>query len=313
MHDRGDQVLGCLLGGAIGDAFGGPYEGLASPDPAPDSRPWRISDDTQLTLATCEAIIEAGGKVEPSVIAARFARWFKDKRISGIGASTYKALSELVSGGHWALVGNKGERAAGNGAAMRIAPLAFCLDPTDLQARRLIRDVSRITHHNEEAYAGALAFAVAVRAAWDGAWSGAENLLKIIVDVLPDTQVRDRLIELDKLEGRLSIQEIGRRYGSSGFVVESVPLALYGAQRIAALGFEQMILELISAGGDTDTVASMAGQVGGTFIGRSSIDEGLVARLPDLQLVEIISIQFAEAVLETSRIGPILNSHPPQE
>ena len=88
---------------------------------------------------------------------------------------------------------------------------------------------------------------------------------------------------------------------------------MYGAQRIAALGFEQMILELISAGGDTDTVASMAGQVAGTFIGRSSIDEGLVACLPDLQLVEIISIQFAEAVLDTSRIGPILNSHPPQE
>ena len=292
----GDQILGCLLGGAIGDAFGGPYEGLASPLPVPDSRPWRISDDTQLTLATCEAIIEANGKVEPSAIAARLACWFRDKRVSGIGASTYKALSELVLGGHWALVGSKGERAAGNGAAMRVAPLAFCLEPADFKARRLIREVSRITHHNEEAYAGALAVVVAVRAAWSGEWTGPENLLKIIVDVLPDTQVRDRLIELDKFEGRLSIKEIGRRYGSSGYVVESVPLALYGAQRIVSLGFEQMILDLISAGGDTDTVASIAGQVAGALIGRSSIDEGLVGRLLDLQLVESISVPFAEAV-----------------
>ena len=45
---------------------------------------------------------------------------------------------------------------------MRIAPLAFFLDPEDAGDRQLIRDVCRITHHNEEAYVGALAVVTAV-------------------------------------------------------------------------------------------------------------------------------------------------------
>src|SRR5438552_12980525 len=80
-----------------------------------------------------------------------------------MGSSTLKALHDLDAGLHWALAGAKGEMSAGNGAAMRIAPLAFHLDPTVARDRQVIRDVCRITHHNEEAYVGALAIVVAVR------------------------------------------------------------------------------------------------------------------------------------------------------
>lgn len=52
------------------------------------------------------------------------------------------ALSELDASGDWAIVGAKGERAAGNGAAMRVAPLAFCLSPEDPADRSTIRDVA---------------------------------------------------------------------------------------------------------------------------------------------------------------------------
>src|ERR1044071_6644137 len=118
-----------------------------------------------MTLATCEAISEIGS-IDPAAIADSLTSWFKRGRLVGLGASTYKALSELSQGGHWALVGRKGEMAAGNGAAMRIAPLAFYLDATKRDSRTLIHDVCRITHHNEEAYAGALAVLLAVHAAW---------------------------------------------------------------------------------------------------------------------------------------------------
>ena len=131
-----DRILGCILGGAIGDAFGRPYENLRPPIVICDADEWRLSDDTQLTLATCEAIAANNGVVDPAVIAERFAHWHRARRVTGMGSSTLKALTELVAGGHWALVGGKGERAAGNGAAMRAAPLAFCLDPTDDSRRQ---------------------------------------------------------------------------------------------------------------------------------------------------------------------------------
>ena len=290
------RILGCLLGGAVGDAFGGPYEGEAGLVEIKEDVEWEFSDDTQLTFATCEAIIQSGGNVEPEVIAARFAAWHKGSKVTGMGASTYKALSELSQGGHWALVGSKGERAAGDGAAMRIAPLAFCLNPEEDSARRSIRDVCRITHHNEEAYVGALAVVISVRAAWVGDWDGSTSLPEFVAGFLPDSKVRDRMIELSRVEPTLSPAEVGRRFGNSGYVVDSVPLALFGAQQVGSLGFGGMLRELVLAGGDTDTIASMAGQVAGASRGVDAIPEEMLARLPNSVDCERIARQFAETV-----------------
>ncbi|HEX3906224.1 MAG TPA: ADP-ribosylglycohydrolase family protein [Polyangia bacterium] len=65
--------------------------------------------------------------------------------VEGGDDPSYLAWNRLDAGVHWALAGAKGERAAGNGAAMRSAPLAFLLDPADEAARRLLRDLSPIT------------------------------------------------------------------------------------------------------------------------------------------------------------------------
>lgn len=151
-----DEVLGCLLGGALGDAWGGPFEGRVGPVCFEIPRQSQVSDDTQLTLATCESVIEHGC-VNPENLASHMLEWFVQGRISGIGSSTLKAMRDLSAGVHWALAGSRGEYAAGSGAAMRVAPLAFLLDPAKTDDRILIRDVCRITHHNDEAYVGALA------------------------------------------------------------------------------------------------------------------------------------------------------------
>src|SRR5215813_4344022 len=145
-----DRARGCILGGAIGDAMGAPFEGQPGPLRFRPHDDWAISDDSQLTLATCESIIETG-EVSPEHIASRFVDWYRARRITGMGSSTLKALRDLDTGLHWALSGAKGEMAAGNGAAMRIAPLAFHLNPRLEKDRQVIRDVCRITHHNEEA------------------------------------------------------------------------------------------------------------------------------------------------------------------
>ena len=130
-----DRTRGCILGSAVGDAIGGAFEGQTGPLEFDDQQHWRISDDTQLTLATCESIIELRGTVEPEHIAGRFVQWFRERRLSGMGSSSLKALRDLDTGLHRALAGAKGEMAAGNGAAMRIAPLSFHIDPKRAEDR----------------------------------------------------------------------------------------------------------------------------------------------------------------------------------
>jgi ADP-ribosylglycohydrolase len=295
MHKTDLRISGCILGGAIGDCLGGPYEGQPPPVRIDIHQRWRTSDDTQLTLATCEAISERM-RIDPAGIAGRFAVWFKQKRITGIGASTHKALSELSLGGHWALVGRRGEMAAGNGAAMRVAPLGFCLDPKDPEARKVIRDVSRITHHSEEAYVGALAVLAAIRAAWEGRWTVGSRLVPLVLEHLPDSSVRDRIIEISEFGETATIMEVARQFGSSGYVVESIPFVLAAVQKIKQMGFQQVLEEIISAGGDTDTNAAVAGQIIGTLIGRASLPREMIDRLPDLNMIEETAKAFSETV-----------------
>jgi ADP-ribosylglycohydrolase len=90
--------------------------------------------------ATCESIIKRAG-VDPAHIADRLKAWFEAGRIHRLGSSTTKALRDLGAGAHWALAGARGERAAGNGMAMRIAPLAFLVDPAADADRLLVRGV----------------------------------------------------------------------------------------------------------------------------------------------------------------------------
>lgn len=273
--------MGCLLAGAIGDSIGAVFENRSSSQFAIPTE-LRVTDDTQLTIATCESII-ATSKVDPAAIAARMTEWYRDRRISGIGASTLKSLTELDAGGHWAMVGASGERSAGNGAAMRIAPLAFVLDPTDTSDRTTIRDVCRITHRNDEAYLGALAILYSIkRGKLD------RELIEYLTDQLPDSRVRDRFVEI-KSE-RLSSQQVALRYPPSGYVVDSVPLSILSA--IESESLLESIKSIVEFGGDTDTIASMCGHVFGAIQGASCLPMELVERIDEYQLLSHVAKRF---------------------
>ena len=287
-----DKVRGCLIAGAIGDAMGGAFEGHRGPLRYREHDDWRISDDTQLTLATCESIIELGN-VNPEHVAERFLQWYKQRRLSGVGSSTLKALRDLDAGAHWALAGAKGEMSAGNGAAMRIAPLAFHLDPGSAEQRQLIRDVCRITHHNEEAHVGALAVVAAIRWLTFDETASPTQLFEAVLNYLPDSRVRDRIVELKSLPNDLSVEEVGKQYGTSGYVVESVPLALYAARNIDRFPLKLVLRDAIEAGGDTDTIASITGQIAGAWIGASQIPAELIESLPN---IENVIDRFAETI-----------------
>ena len=244
-------------------------------------------------MATCESIVERGG-VDAEHLASNFLAWFREGRIHGIGSSTLKSMRDLAAGVHWALAGHRGERAAGNGAAMRIAPLAFLSDPANPNDRTTIRDVCRITHHNDEAYIGALAVVLAIRSVLAGQWSLERSFLTAVVGALPDSSVRDRIKELLRLQ--VSVIEAAARFGATGYVVDTVPLALYAAQFISVQPLEDVLAQTISAGGDTDTIASITGQLAGTVVGAGGVSRNSFDNITGGDQVLRVAGQFAEFV-----------------
>jgi ADP-ribosylglycohydrolase len=161
-------------------------------------------------------------------------------------------MRELAAGVHWALAGSRGEFSAGNGAAMRIAPLAFLLDTTNVNDRTLVRDVCRITHHHDQAYLGALAVVAAIRS------------------VLAGRATSYAACSRPRNPGETSPQYARNCFPGTTHPLEpnrEVPLALHCAQFTAELPLSKVIAQAIEAGGDTDTIASITGQIAGTVSG----------------------------------------------
>jgi len=279
-----DRFEGCIIGGAIGDAWGSSVENKKKEAenvaylfgrPKQKTADWAITDDTQLILATCESII--GNNISPEILGTNFIRYYKERKLTSIGSSTLKAIRELEIGGHWSQVGRTGEFAAGNGAAMRIAPVAFLKNVS----RKLIEDLVKITHRNDEAYVGALCVVLSIREILQNNWMGETNLLVMLIEQIPDTRIRDRLIEINSMKNSATIAEVSK-IGNTGYVVDSIPFAIFSATQMPRIGLTKMYEEIILSGGDTDTNASIAGQIAGALTGIHNLPINLINKLKEL-------------------------------
>jgi len=295
---RRDKITGGLVGGALGDAIGAHFEGKPAGIEFVIPSTLQITDDTQLTIATCEAILERR-QVDPESIAQHFLRWYRQRKIRGIGSSTLKALTDLDAGGHWALVGAMGEQAAGNGAAMRIAPIAYLLDPDQFDDRRLIRDVCRITHRHDEAYLGGLVIVRAIRHVLLHGMIDA-TVIRQLAESLPDSQIRDRLVEYSTPQFRF--ETAVKNFPTTGFVVDTVPLAILAAVEVAtgSISFLQMIEKIALCGGDTDTIGSLFGQIHGTQMGLNQLPLHVFEQIEECDLIMMTATQFATFVASES-------------
>ena len=287
-----EQVVGALVGGAIGDALGAPFEG--APPNLSRELPLRgeMTDDTELTMATCEAVLETDGVVDLGATAARYAAWFREGRVHGAGSSTTKALRDLAVGAHWALAGARGEFAGGAGAAMRVAPLSFLLDLDDEDDRRVIRDFCHITHHHDEAYAGAIAVVAAVQAA--GAGKRGWALLSQVYSAVPDSLVRDRLAEIVKQQPEAT-SAIAAITGTTGYAASVVPFAV--ALGAGSVELASVLTEVVRAGGDTDTAGAIVGSILGARLGGGALPRDLVERVDSIVTVRALAEKYATLVM----------------
>ncbi|MEQ8717761.1 MAG: ADP-ribosylglycohydrolase family protein [Acidimicrobiales bacterium] len=308
--DLADRYRGCLLAGAMGDALGRPVEGMPREEvvrPVSEFKPWRgweqgpigtITDDTQLTMVVAECLLANGGRIDPADLAARFVEWLPVAR--GIGHATSMAVSSLAAGTPW---WEAGEASAGNGAAMRAAPVGLALrtDPAALREQGALSAIP--THADPLAVTSTVLMASAV--AWCvGRAPGTDAIglldhLAVASEGLWDEPVEERHLERSGTV-RLSerIAEIGdmvdwpsgRAFDhlyNGAFVLESFPAALW-CFLSAPDDPEAVVVTAAGGGRDADTVASMAGNLAGAFNGTHLLPQRWLDELeyPD-HLVEL--------------------------
>jgi ADP-ribosyl-[dinitrogen reductase] hydrolase len=274
-----------MLGSAVADAVGAPFE-FKKPDlyaktfRAPvvggigemiggggfDWAPGEFTDDTQMALALANALIEADG-FSADVVWKHFRAWAESARDIGVTVGTslrHKSHVGAAEAAHEVL----GGRTASNGSVMRIAPAGvFGVRLTRARAVELAVDQAALTHHDESASVGAGFVADMIRESIlsgdfeaslqsaigffsESPWSTVfeQNFLHLLAD---DFDPRDPDL------------------ASNGTVWTAVGQAVWAVRSTS--NFHDAIVAAINLGGDTDTVAAIAGAMAGAVHGVQGI------------------------------------------
>lgn len=273
--------LGALLGTLIGDTLGLPYESMSRPRVQAflRSKPLKqsfllgrgmISDDTEHHCMVANALLAHPQDLDAfrRSLAWRLRFWLLGLP-AGIGGATMRALVRL-----WLGVSpeRSGVDSAGNGTAMRSALIGLMPGPED-HWRRYLKAATQITHSHPLAVEGSLIVALTARL---GAQHGPnlsfeqvrEQALKECQEPFWEQAFKDISEFLKSPEQSLEqlADHWGLEGGVTGYIAHSLPIALAAVFRWPGEGL-MVIDEVVRLGGDTDTVAAIAGALVGAING----------------------------------------------
>ncbi|MEU3335306.1 ADP-ribosylglycohydrolase family protein [Streptomyces sp. NPDC002144] len=273
-----DRTLGTVLGSAVGDALGAPFEfgpeGAFSarfPEPGAGGEmcggggwdPGEATDDTQMAVLLAESLVECGGLHLPDVF-DRFRRWAAaDPKDIGL-----QTEAVLTSGGPWDLAAalhfQVSQRGAGNGALMRASTSAVYFAAAGRQATMdAARRIAALTHGDRAAWEGTAVFHELVRVALSG-----DDPLTALPDALaavhPDHQERYATVLAADWHPDLATE-------FNGAVWPCLASAVWALRTTSS--YETAVRAAIDLGGDTDTVAAVTGGLAGAVYGVGAIPE----------------------------------------
>lgn len=280
-----DAITGCLLGTAVGDAIGLPYEAVSR------SRALRllgqpdrhrllaghglVSDDTEQSCMVAQALLASGSDPEHfrSEMGRRLRRWLLGLP-AGIGMATLRAAVRLWFG---VPADSSGVYSAGNGPAMRAAILGAAIDDLDLLLE-LVQANTRLTHTDPKALSGALAVALAAWHARKEAPPLATTYLELLRQKLEPDDVLLPLLEAaadssGRGESPASFADsLGLEEGVGGYVLQTVPVAVQAWLRYPE-DLRRAVTETVACGGDADTMAAIVGGIVGSRVGRNGVPQ----------------------------------------
>jgi len=297
--------IATLVGCAIGDALGNPFE--MKPASSPALKEWdglfkaggtfwkgeagQYTDDTLMSMALTASLIERSG-FEPANVAENYLAWYESGNTRGIGTTTANAIHNLQHGATWQESGLKhsidGLPAGGNGTAMRASPIGlwYRKEP-ELLLESAMLDAS-ITHNSFEPKMGSVAVALATAMLANGT-ATPQDVCYQITDIVTDSIVKEKLLLAQKwLEQGTPldtiVEEALAEIGVSGYVPETVGAAFFCLG--ATDNFKDAVVMAVKAGGDTDTTAAIVGALAGTYYGLENIPSEYTETVENFELLQ---------------------------
>ncbi|RCK73357.1 MAG: ADP-ribosylglycohydrolase [Ignavibacteriae bacterium] len=293
--EMNDQLLGGLFGLCIGDALGVPYEfterNTLRNNPAKDmigygthfQPPGTWSDDSSLTFCLAESLCYG---LNYNDIAKKFCSWLNDGywtphgQIFDIGKTTLKAIKRMESGVDPLFAGSTGELDNGNGALMRILPIAFYLKNRNLNDQfKVTHSVSDLTHRtrrSEIACGMYIQFAINLLNGYD-LQSSYNKMKNVTNQYYSKSEYERELYHFDRILKSDIYKIPENEIYSDGYVVHTLEASLWCV--LNNKSYSDTVLSAVNLGGDTDTTASVAGGLAGIYYGFKAIPSKWIDRV----------------------------------
>ena len=275
-----DLYRGVVAGLAVGNALGVPGEGksadtirrlrpdgLREIDPAERECLW--DDDTAQSVILAEALLE-DGLLDAEDFASRLVRWASDNG-RGIGNLTGRVISRLASGTPVQVASREvweedGRGPAGNGAVMRCAPVALRWKRSGHSLVEVTKKSALVTHYDPRCVWSAVAFNGALALSLGGANPDLEELARLLDGAEAPAAVGQAVRRVCGCTlGDLGLDD----RDTMGYTLKAMQVGLWALRQ--KLDFKEVLVEVVDAGGDTDTNGAVAGAVMGARVGAAGI------------------------------------------
>jgi ADP-ribosyl-[dinitrogen reductase] hydrolase len=292
LPDVRDRARAAFLGLAVGDALGATVEFMTPREIAArygvhremagggwlHLRPGRVTDDTEMSLCIALAL-DAEGGFSLEAIARRFAAWLAAGPVD-VGSTCRRGIRAFMLDGSLQVPPN--DHNAGNGATMRMVPIAlFTLADRALLERRAIEQ-ARLTHHHPLS---------------DAACVLVGRLLHLACLGLSHTRMRRAAEEVARSEPRLGFEPY---HGlASGYLPDTMQTVLH--HFFSTSSFEECVVAVVNQGGDADTTGALAGAIAGAYYGPEEIPSRWLRRLDRALRTEIE--RLADRLVDLSPLG----------
>jgi ADP-ribosyl-[dinitrogen reductase] hydrolase len=265
-----ERARAAFLGLALGDALGATVEFMTVPEIRAvhgvhreltgggwlHLRPGAVTDDTEMSVALARAVDAAGGWSLRDVAEA-FAAWLKG-RPTDVGGTCRAGIRHFILTGE--LERPPGEWQAGNGAAMRMVPVALLALGDEALLARLALEQGRVTHHHPLSDAACVLVGALVQRACLG------QPLVALRRAADAAIVREPRLRFEPYRGL-----------STAYVADTLQTVLH--HLFATASFEDCLVAVVNQGGDADTTGAIAGAIAGAHYGLAALPRRWVKKL----------------------------------